>query len=1811
MNSETTNSRQPSSTCEDDHSGESVQSSDTNEISSIINESWLPAPTLIPVFQTNTLCQEVERIPPQPVLLSDSNNQTRTFRVTTTVHQKGKQNTSTYRISKVTPNIQSAPPVSSTGLGKLLILPNQITTLPIYNDTTNVQQSGSGFRIPVNTQPSCQPSPICNNAMLRPTLQQSMNIPFQNVSHSSKCLPVNDMFQTIQTTIPVATIPVANQTQSLDKVSSSNANVHQGAIVTLNTAQKGKAVSTNTVSTQQNIQQEMTAPFVGFRLNPNVSRFQQPVLEADTKTDTLNTKPNYYRDIRPSVSNLVFSSSSVVQENRPTTKSRSMYDKSITTENNSIVLTEKCKSKTMTAIKRSSDKYEDHSVISTNTKQNLEKHEEASIPETETILHSEGSDCAINKDLQTKKTLAKGKRKRKPKLQSSPSGNKITEINEFDDDQQETKKTKRRKRTKEDLESQYFGALQRTVVRKLKHSHSTNDSDTSPETPGPSNTTEKKTFTHKLEPPYRGSDYKLKQKMVLNTMSKSTENVKSHHLLKKLDPNDPDRKKSLAIFNNKSLMEDCKAGNYILSVGTAPGCTFESSIAKQAETNITFINEEDKECMNKIKAKKEDTLSKTLCNNSSGENKISKAIIKDETKQLAIADVNKTEDVEQCAAAVQGYNSHEASKENVVKKDNLQESCTPNFEKAVSNISPLITNKQRSSQENLLSLNSPSVVLKRISGITPNEPVHLNGFFKTSQLNSSPQAKNNGRIYKNAEMIASKIVKSNTEKTRRRKMRSPKKCNPQNNFTDKNTSALPNTSPVGNKDEECNKILVKEDDSCTDSTSPENCSLNETAEVPHKTKQQNDGILHKLLFNDESVSNASKSTKHNNSKSAQITKCKSAGSQATNDEEDGNGTVHDDQLKAKSDVNIKVTSLEQTFCSKAITTQPIPVFFNDKGRLIPGPMPLTSETYKYLLSKGSPVKSLLPTPHAIQAISEQKTRNAVEDVNERNSRAFKTVKIISSSSKLNDPTGILTGVSGQCDIPSKQSTAGKTVAELLKDKRKDLPNEDLPTTNIISIAKICTSTHNSVQDNKTMFKKKGVENSTLVRKPKQSESQPITVPVTQSHIQNSFSNSPSSHNVPDELNTEECLNDSNNHLTQANERIPRRSVSLSPLVAGYEDKHSIPISPLVIPRRTTSETLKSPGEQRCPITKESLKSPCIPLKIVLPSPQKPGVSGNSSPTIKLPITVQNVTGLPAPSSSDLPVASNIKAPDTLSKSTDKSTVANQANQSYAVRIGDKMYIIRPALSVNEATAKHSMVKQTSKDIPVLTSPKIPKSAKKGKATTNKDIKHKQCSAKRHKKDLKVKLKKMIKKDKTPFEDLIQSLGLTQNKDNKKKWIRKPTHKIIYSNTPSPVPSIQNIAESLPSIKQEPDSPDMLIENNTASTAGTQENAKIKMKPRTPQHLPKKATIIQIFKLENTGCKFYMHTATINFTEGCNSTYRRWFQHSDYPCTLYLKNFDTVYRIDVDSLRSGFYLVSEMDTNILSRKANENSSMAAMLSLYPPDINVLPENSLAIVVGKISDIGESETPVRNEKESINGNIDTIIRSILKLDTFQDIEHIGDQKYDSVKDVRMSPKYHSSRFYSPELFDIFTHNRNKDGKNTIVPKRSNSQSKLCSVSSKDRLHGLCESEVNTISKAHELKLKQSELYDQCEKLQDKIKTGSAEKGILLASDVARGFDSLDEFDTDASQDDESLTEPESCTSEADTLVTQTCQENKDRGRGEKIMLEHQLEQEADVNENATVRTLRARDRKVRVRRVKKSGRDVQQFRRLTRSSSQGCK
>ena len=1703
----------------------------------------------------------------QPSSSQDVEGHSQVFRLTAPITQRSKQSSGGYFISKGIPSTKAAqPPPQNSSIGKVLILPKQKDTKPWQSRSIHSQQNQPALLVPLNANSLQQTAQVCSQVVVQPTFQHSLSLPCQISCQSSESIPVNNNFSQANLIMrPVSATTFQSTSLCRENLSciSGSKDISKAPMVLSNSDQTDVSVQSNSVEIVERNNQDL--------LNENATKYlqhtsgsinkirdvpqtfdsemdkgtnallpenteseaDQSLIGISNKDGCLKTSPQYFRDIRQSVAKL-HSKDNFDNSKIPS----SFHNISNTAVHVGTAVNEKSISNTPVNIHSEPEVYTNSSKGSLSV-----QHQPSTLDDDEPVSDGKITEVASCNDSQKRKTPLKPKRNRKPKLLFSPSGNDLVEqSNGFDEGQSKTAMARKRKTNKED----YFNALHRTIAKKAKIQNHDHEYQLQRETSELSvKANGHLTSCQTNQSSMQNSDYKMKQNMLINSNSKSTQNVHSHHLLKKIDPNDPERKKSLAVFTNKYFAQNFKAAPYKLSLVSVPSNV--PNISSICSTEQSTLLCEGQECDSRSPG--------YYLNENSQQQTINDKppVIQENITKLFPKKTDGVDERENKLSAEQEHLKQGALPECSVQEDNKYNASTANVH----------TGSQMDSiSDRAEPAKSPSVVLHRLSGVTPDKTVNLSKLFQKAPFD----------VPSSSDKVISQIKTA-----------------------DENAST----------DETMPENLIKEQNTVSFYKSKTDCDLfvkhsiekvgTEVSEDLNQT--QKDGVLHKFLFSDD---NRVKDNNHNtksysqdkDDKQTEVTDLAGLKDNLNNTQ-----NIESDLNKTqRSDLSDKGAITNQCGYVSIQSAQPMPAFFNNKGRLVPGPMPITPETYKYLLSKGSAGNSLLLRPNAVQSVRENSS--GITEQCKANASALQTFRIVSAASEIKDPTGILTVVD-RCPVSDIKhnilNSKGKTVAELLAEKRnqqvkegKSVMKSSAETTNVCGSL---NSKDNKVPNIKVRYdnnKTKSSEDKTISK----DEHNYTSKPASESYEKGSHYPGKSSYK-------NSVSNFSGYKPDQDNLKRSTESVSLE---CRYAEKDLRPISPSVAPRKISSDIVESPGIRDGNTTKTSMTSPCIPLKILIPSPQKPGI-GSFSPAIKLPITVQKVTDIPSQNCSGVTLTNNdSKVPDESQKGTTcKNMVPNQTQQSFAVRVGDKMYIIRPAVPVQpEKNIPEPSQPKTTLPAPKLV--KTNKNSKKGKSPSRNDKRNKAQTNTTHQKDVKKKLKKMIKKDKSPLDQLIQSLGLEHNKRKAKKRQNIPAHKITYSSTPSPVQSTLDILETEVPIKQEPVTPDLTNATEIVRNENTPDIIKLKHNSKV---VSKKATILQLFKAANHSSKFYMHVAKLNFTTGTNTSYHRWFPHSDYPCTLHLRNTDTIYQIDVECLRSGFYLISEMDENILTANLNGTATVNAVLSLYPPDINILPEESLSIAVGKISDYDESEQPLPNgdDTNSINQNVDIIIKSILKHDTFKDIEHIEDHRYGSEKDACMSPKYHSSRFYTQELFECFTQHRNSDLKSYLAPKANDSGTNLNAVSSNAKLEEICDLDVSISSKAHELKLKQFKLYEKCSQLKEQFQTGP---GLLLAADVARGIDSHDEFDTDTSQDDEplaSVTESEFNIPEPRSMLVQEEVNKKKRGRKKKEV-EKLADAVADSNTNA-----KAGKREIKM--IGDSNCEPPQIRRLTRSQSSSFK
>lgn len=1635
----------------------------------------------------------------------------RGYHIKPPVNIKCKEPAGGYFISKVTSEIKTVQSQQSSSFGKVMQLPSQPAPRITFDHNKSERV------VPVNNgQISMIPQP-CNRFILRPSILSFPSTTLPGYIPS----PLNNTIKTYRN------ISESVQTNSLN------------AEPVRQTASSGEISGSNS---SENIQQALLTTGVNcLPLNKEIINVSLPVKEACPRTmavyqqDKTLSKVNedkeqdskisqqYYRDIRPSVSNIV---------------SISLSLNNTQTENTIIATTsnesgEKVKKIIADELKNEQNETEkpaegdrgiwQHDFLAGQLRTHEHKEpensfSEAGIGEVQARIIS---DSVINIEIKNKKTPAKQKRSRKPKLPFSPSGNDLSEIiNDFSENPQKIKGAKKRKRVEETLDKQYFGALHRTFAKKAKNLTSDFNNEMLGGTcSGNINENEQQIESHAVQSPFQDSDYKLKQKMFSNKSktTPATEDLNSHHLLQKIDPNDPERKKSLAVFSKKHCIQEGETvPAYKLSFATSR----DSAKRKQGKNPIEIVDPSSQE--------------KTICKQL-GASEV-------EANQILIEPVSQTpekmfgEDIND----KEGESSHDKPFMNDYQLNEGKKSFTAN-ENLKGDDSELKqvnkSNKNKlSSQTNivpayLVPSNSPTVLLQRISGIKPTESVQVGQSLQPTDILGNRKIQTDIHVNKiddlNKEISENPKIK--TPSKLKQKTKNPDAISKKRLIAEGDTVPRVIVLPESSGKDNNNKQTQEHEQSKT--TSRENHFRPFSSEINMKSvvekPQEQDGVLHKNLLNNKHKEGTDKQsfvnkTNHNDDTARQPHLTKSS--------------IHDNCLcEEQNNPTNGANAKEMHICQDSKFTQPIPVFYSDKGRLVPGPMPITAETYKYLLTRGSVVNTMLPTSNKVQECAghpqKETGRIICSNVN--------TVKTVDTCT-VNDPTGILTAISKNHGTVNKScsfSSKGKTVADLLKERRSEQLKE--------STAKSNTETKSSASKflNAESSSRSKETDASICFKSVRDKNKHIESLDNLKYCSSSSFDVEQGHSLERVSCT--SVNPVNEHFYSNNlpmqPKFKQTAPADSPLLSLSDSEHqySRPASPSIFPGRQSFGAMKSISLTENDARKELASSTFIPLKVILPSPKTQGI--NESETMKPPVRVQKVPGVDAQS----PFPANSKPSDLYRLDSHCMTgKPTQANQSFAVRIGDKMYIIRPVVPVEHINTPTSESVQLSYMSTIPTAKPTPHSAtpscfkkRKSPASNSKATKaHQQLT---HQKDMKKKLKKILKKNKTPFEELIQSLELEHTKGKKKRIRGTPARMISYSCTPSPVASLHNKINSKVAKREEAVISELHNVPEAENISESPDNSRLKQNLRVGKVSSKKATILQIFKVANKNSKFYMHTAKINFTTGATSTYHRWYQHSDYPCTLHLRNSDMIYQIDVESLRSGFYLVSEMDKNLFTRKFRDTATVAAVLSLYPPDINILPDQSLSIAVGKISESDYSEQPIPSESESdnINRNIDNIVRSILNFDTFKDIEHIEDMRYGSVKDVTMSPKCHSSRFYTPELFECFTDDRKSGIKTSATVKGGNSGNNLKPIHVKDGLEEMQEFEVSVSNKARELKIKQSELYQECSKLRDKIQIG---KGLLFTPNLSRGLDSFDELGTEASQDDECSAELESISTDWQSIV-----------------------------------------------------------------------
>ena len=1649
---------------------------------------------------------------------SDNDNQYRGYHIKPP-STANKQGCSGYYISKVTSEIKTAQPAPSKSIGKVFVLPKQTMPIPVYENARSSLQSQPGTLAPV--QAAHMHINIDQMSIVPQTVNRFIWKPFSPfTSTNTTGTNVNKLYNQFRESLH--TIKAPKPTGS--EVSSNSEITSHETSLTAAVNDKNKHEFVNSYPNNQNRSEASSVT----KAHENRDQFTK-------------ISPQCYRDIRQSLSRFIYNPA-----DKDLSDSETAWQAASSSQNIRVDLsTDKSETCKIDARTISGKKLSETDLASTDHINQLDCVSDYSSkqPDCGTDREKNEVNLVVNNEHEEIKTPVKAKRSRKPKVYFSPSGNHIPGA--FGN-VRVSKGPRKRKLAENTLNKQYFGALQRTFAKRTKPLSPKMDSDMNEETT--SNDIEAST-SRISQNKYQESDYKLKQKAVLNASSAtaSAETVNSHHLLKKLDPSDLERQKSLAVFSKRYQMQESKpVQSYKISFASSLGQVHKKQIDERERTNI-----EGQEISTKRASQTSLSENKELTSESCEEFKVPN----DSTKANEVADerssMTRLTDVKKC---------HEPTENNA--------SCSNSDLDPAKSISSTL----------------PTVVLQKMTGITPIETVQVSQILKQTPFTVPPENKQSSKEFQ--ENIDKQMENQNIQSTTEIKEKSRK----DNDYI----------KSVGN--EEGKSKIVKTKKYITAKVAkklPQRNDMVQEIEQSTTEKARDKGILHKLLFSDEqtmcpkekcSEIKVDKCTDPDHKTDTSQTSGQCRKSIMTNSNEtDGATVTNSTNLASLSNMNTSQT---------LNLTQPIPVFYSTKGRLVPGPMPIISDTSQYTVAKGLAGNTMLPAVNSMQPCVGRYPEGKEGD-NRVSSSDISQFKVMSTNIPVKDPTGILTPVPKEIEPVEKRksvSSKGKTVADLLKERRSDqYKDKDLvgqPNLNFVSPVSTFLRRENKVSDRddsrasaNELTKKDNQQNSTA-DKGSLRMSPATTFTVKTDASSERFSRTPEKP-VSDHLY-------STSWHQQTPLKPPFRSASYSPLpaIAGMEHEYSRSLSS-DFARRLSSEVMKPTDLIENNATKYVPTSPHVPLKIVLPSLQSQRASVSSVPTINLPVTVKTLPELSTQQSDgNAPSHGNAKSTEmTKVDTTRHSGIQSQANQSFAVRIGDKMYIIRPAFQVEPAKInaietslsddRIAFAKPETKPAPKVA--KTPKTSKKRKSPANLEKQFKPHQPTTHQKDMKKKIKKLMKKNKTPIEELIQSLGLEHNKEKRKKLRRKPSHKITYSSTPSPAHSTHDTSESPLPVKQEPVTPDVGNVSGADTNATTPEVCSLKPRTKATRVVEKRATILQIFKSASQSSKFYMHTAKLCFTTGGSAAYHRWYHHSDYPCTLHLRNSDTIYQIDVESLRSGFYLVSEMDKNLLKSDLPEKATVSALLSLYPPDMNILPEESLAIAVGKINDYDETEQPIPsdNENDTVNKNVDNIIRSILKLDTFKDIEHIEDERYGSVKDVTMSPKCHSRKFYAPEMFDCFTQNRRSGVKNSPAMKISSTDK---SVSGKSSLEDIQESEVTVSTKAHELKIKQNELYQECSKLRDKIQTG---KGLLLATSIARNLGSCDELGAETSRDDENVSDFESVSSDSQSVLAYKlpgATQNNVRGRNPRETNDEYFEDKLNANAGVDQQTEPGFDRNV---------------------------
>ena len=1563
-----------------------------------------------------------------------------------------KQGPSGYFISKVTSESKTTQPPPSRSIGKVFVLPKQPVPRPVYMNDRFLPQNQPMIRASAQTAGVMPSVPqTVNRFILKPfPIATSKHITKNNVTKEYKNCPDNS--QTSK----------RPETGSKDSATCSS-----------------ETTSLEFAHTAQNEHLPVNSPYQDNQMNleaHSVSNIHQ------SRYQSKNVSPQYYRDIRQSYSSSIENKASEILGDAIT------YNVTHSSQDPGVdISADRCVSK------------EDASIIADET---VSKSNFASADQTDQKAfvsddhlkqpksgpHSRGNAASPSKskDVTETKTPVKKKRSRKPRVYFSPSGNHIPETSE---NGRVSKGPRKRKLAENTLDKQYFGALKRTFAKRTKPLPPNTGLDLTEEI----SLNDIETNTSRQ---CQDSDYKLKQKAIITagSVGASSEQFRSNPLLEKLDPNDLERQQSLAIFSKRYQIQNSNpVQSYKLSFAGSLG-----QVHRKKADELSIMGTEEKELTSRRTFQTSPSDNKKIL---SSENCEGLKVQNDSNEESKVKDEGSSLSTSTDATKCYEANGHKAL-------------CSNSDSESAKSIAPTL----------------PTVVLQRMTGITPSETVQVSRILKQFPFNALSENK------ESQQEVDDKQANRNAELND-----APRKVNGQSN-------------PVENKLEKCNIDQSRKD---KNSKATDKVSQKDKVEKVNKPKRtetmRDEGLLHKLLFSDEHLTCSNKNEKSSVNKDPNSDfkpELSQSSGQCKPTSHNSNKTVSTSQASL-SNLNVSQTMY---------LAQPIPVFYSTHGRLVPGPMPTSSDTYQYKLTNGSVIDTTMPATNNLMGVSPSHlSKDTDNGVAGRGKESFKVRRKMDFPVK--DPTGILTPLSKNKEPDEKESvstirkgssekiesvgTKSKTVAELLKEKRREQYKEKVlvgqPKLQIISPVSTFLRRESDVPDKdesraaSNESTREDNQNMLIANKDNLGKNSATCTKLSDKTgaIFKPFSGSPGKP-VSDHLYSSPSWN------KQTPFKSPLRSASYSPLsaIAGMEHRYSRSLSSIEAPRKLPSESLKPISLIGNNASKYVPTSPHVPLKIVLPapksslpSPKSSSANMSSMTTTNLPVTVQTFPGIS--SKSEGPAHGNAKLTETTKvEMAPHSGIQGQANQSFAVRIGDKMYIIRPALQVESPKVTSTETLKLDDSIPTSkpetkSTPKATKSTKSSKkrksATANLEKQSKPGQSPTHEKVMKKKIKKLLKKDKTQFEELIQSLGLEHNKVKKKKPRRKPSHKITYSCTSSPAQSSHDTTESHSHVKEEAITPDTRCASGTDTNSPIPGTISSKQRTKATKVVEKKAVILQIFKSSNQGSKFFMHTAKVLFTTGQGGDYHRWYNHSDYPCTLHLRNYDTIHQIDAESLRSGFYLISEMDKNILKSRLDESSSVTAVLSLYPPDMNILPEESMAIAVGKINDVEESEQPIpsENENDTVNKNVENIIRSILKLDTFNDIEQIEDERYGSVKDVTMSPKCHSSKFYTPEMFECFTQNRRSDMKGSPAVKISSIDSNPKSVSAKSSFEDIEESDVTVSTKAHELKLKQNELYQECSKLRETIHTGT---GLFQAAGLACNLDTLDELSTTSSREDD---------------------------------------------------------------------------------------